>query len=161
MKNTRLTIIMTIAVLAGFAVILLMNAASLIGIAPSKYIAPNDVKGMAVEHNGLLYTLNFSQQNRLVDVFNRATSVTPNDATARKLHVSHPPEITKIVIYRFNAPDIEVTPVAYTIKKGTPPQQQKAFNFVFSAPQWDAKNYFEEATPNELDTILSSTYDSK
>jgi hypothetical protein len=160
MKNTRLTLIMMFAVLAGVTTILFINAASLMGIATYKYIAPNDVRGMAIEHNGLLYTLNFSQQNHLVDIFNRATSVAPNDVTNRKTQLKHPPEITKIIIYRFDAPDIEIHPVAYTTKKGSSTQQPNDFNFVFSIPQWDAKNYFEEATPNELATILSTTYDS-
>lgn len=149
---------MTIAVLMGFAVIIMINAASLIGIVPSRYISPNDVRGMAIEHHGTLYTLNFTQQNHLVDIFNRATVVAPNDVSARKTNVTNPPEIKKIIVYRFNAPDLEVIPVAYTKKKNATADDNHV-NFVFSVPEWEAKNYLEEATPNEFDTLLSKTYD--
>ena len=48
--GTKITFYMTLAVLAGFATILIMNAAALLGVIPSRYISPNDVRGIAVRH---------------------------------------------------------------------------------------------------------------
>ncbi len=53
----------------------------------------NDVRGMAIERQGLLYTLNFEQQNRMVAAINQ------NDAIQDKL-----------IIYRFNHPDWVIEP---------------------------------------------------
>ncbi len=53
----------------------------------------NDVRGMAIERQGLLYTLNFEQQNRMVAAINH------ND-----------PIKNKLIIYRFNHPDWVIEP---------------------------------------------------
>lgn len=152
---------MTAVVLGGFTIILAMNFAALLGIVPSRYISANDVRGMAVEHNGKLYTLNFDQQNELVDIFNRAIPVDKEVAEARKLTTSKMPEVSKIIIYRFNDPDIEITPIGFVnktssaIKTATPDYP----NIVFSAPQWNPKGLLEEATSDEMQKVLLTTYD--
>lgn len=158
--GNRLTILMTIAVLCSFAVILLMNVAALFGYIPSKYISQNDVRGIAIEHNHLLYTLNFDQQKALVDIFNRAVPVTKDSIEARKTTLPNAPDIQKIVIYRFDAPDIEITPVAY-VNKTTSVQSSNHTHasLVFSAPLWNAKGYLEEAASDEFHQLLSNTYD--
>ncbi len=53
----------------------------------------NHVRGMAVERQGQLYTLNFEQQNHMVAAINQ------NDAIPEKL-----------IIYRFNQPDWIIEP---------------------------------------------------
>jgi hypothetical protein len=60
-------------------------------------LAYNDVRGMAVESQGLLYTLNFNQQNRVVAALNARASI--------HLESMCVTEIEKLVVYRFNAPD--------------------------------------------------------
>lgn len=64
---------------------------------PQSVLAYNDVRGMAIESDGLLYTLNFEQQNRVVAALNRKEGI-PNIETCA-------PSMDKLVIYRFNAPD--------------------------------------------------------
>lgn len=159
--NRRLTLIMTFAVVGGFAVILLMNVASLIGFIPEKFISPNDVRGIAVEHNKLLYTLNFSQQNTVVDICNRFIPVSKQDVDTRKIASKNLPEITKIIIYRFNAPDIEITPTAYIEKTQSVSMQPNSVHtsLVFSVPLWNSNGYLEEAASDEMEKLLSTTYD--
>lgn len=161
--SRRITIIMTIAVLSGFMIIVLVNIASMIGFIPSKFISPNDVKGVAVEHNGELYTLNFAQQNQLIDVINRSFVVTQEDVDNRKIHFSSAPEIDKIIIYRFNESNvqIEITPIAYVNKKVNVLVHNplEDVNIVFSAPLLSHTGFLEESSEDEIYKMLKTTYD--
>lgn len=158
MKNNRITLIMTLAVLAGFGIILMMNMAALMGFMPSRYISPNAVRGIAVEHNKLLYTLNFAQQGEMIDLFNRSIPVSPQEVQPQK--TDQPLEVTRIIIYRFNAPDIEIRPIAYVNKTTslTKPETT-ATNLVFEVPEWNPKGFLEEAVPDEFHKLLLNTYD--
>ena len=159
--GTKLTLYLTFAVLAGFAVILLMNAATMLGVVPSRYISQNDVRGIAVEHDQRLYTLNFSQQKELVEILNRLIPVGKELAESRKVTPSHPTKITKIIIYRFNAPDLILSPVSYVSKTTSVIPNHEAdnkFSLVFSVPEWNANGLLEESTSDELNKLLSTTY---
>jgi len=156
----RITLIMTLAVLAGFTIIIVMNVAALLGYIPPKYISPNDVKGMAVEHNHILYTLSFDQQNVLVDIFNRAIPVAKEAFNARKINVKNPPAVDKIIIYRFNAPDIEIIPEGFVSKSiSVSSDQNVQDHMVFSAPLWNPLGYMEEVAADEMQKVLLTTYD--
>lgn len=158
-SGTGIPLIMTFAVLGAFAVILLMNMAALVGIVPSRYISPNDVRGIAVEHNGLLYTLNFEQQNELVDIFNRAIPLSKESAESRKAATEKPSEVQKIIVYRFDAPDVEIIPVGNVSKSQSVTQTKENLNMVFSAPLWNDKGFLEESIGDELHKFLATTYD--
>lgn len=157
----RITLFMTVVVLAGFAIILLMNAAAFLGVFPSRYISPNDVRGIAVEHYHKLYTLNFAQQNELINILNHAIPVGKELVDSRKVNIPHPPEIDKIIIYRFNASDIEIVPVAYVSKTTSVMKNPEAdkTSLVFSVPEWNPNGFLEESTSDELNKLLFSTYD--
>ncbi len=159
--SNRITLGMTIAVLGGFAIILLMNIAALMGFIPAKYISPNDVRGMAVEHDHVLYTLNFAQQNTLIDIFNRTIPVSPEVVETRKTTMKQSSGVQKIIIYRFNAPDIEIRPVAYVKKSSSAMTQtdQGHGNIVFSVPEWNRDGLLEEAASDETHNLLLTTYD--
>lgn len=156
----RFTLIMTMAVLCGFSVLLLMNVASFLGVVPAKYISPSDVRGIAVQHDGKLYTLNFSQQNTMVDIFNRMIPVKKELVFERQVKTTRP-EVQKIIIYRFNAPDIEITPIAYVMKTTSlaQPVSQGHLSMVLSVPDWNAEGFLEESTNDELHQLLPTTYD--
>lgn len=160
MKN-RITLVMTIAVLAGFAVILLMNVAALFGIVPARYISPNDVRGIAVEHHNQLFTLNFKQQNALIKAFNHLIPITYEELKTREPIQPDSLEIKKIIIYRFNAPDIEITPVAFINKSNsvTSTDPYDTLSLVFSIPSWNSKGLLEESVNDSLYKTLSATYD--
>lgn len=161
--SRRITIIMTIAVLSGFMIIVLVNIASMVGFIPAKFISLNDVKGVAVEHKGELYTLNFAQQTLLIDVLNRSFVVTQEDVDKKKIHFSDAPEIDKIIIYRFNEPNvqIEITPVAYVSKKANVLVNNplEDVNIVFSAPLLSPHGLLEEYNDDEVYKMLKTTYD--
>lgn len=158
--TSRLTLYMTLAVLAGFAIILGMNAAAFLGVVPSRYLSPNDVRGIAVQHNNKLYTLNFAQQNELVDVLNRSIPVGHELIEKRKVHLQNPPEVQKIIIYRFNAPDIVITPVAYVSKTTSVMAAPDTTHgqMVFSIPEWNQNGLLEESTSDQLLKLLPNTY---
>lgn len=61
-----------------------------------RVLKTNDVRGMAVEHDGLLYTLNFSQQNGVVSALNQSVESKAPLPTA----------FTRLVVYRFNQNDL-------------------------------------------------------
>lgn len=83
----------------GFVVALLTIKLSPIFGKPlaEKYVRYNDVRGAAIEIEGKLYTLNFKQQNALVSKINQAVPFREN---------SHQKSAAKVILYRFNAPDL-------------------------------------------------------
>lgn len=151
-----MTYAMIVTVLCGFTIILLMNMAALFGYIPPRYISPNDVRGMAVEHDGHLYTLNFQQQNQLIDIFNRSKVIVASDMANRKITPEKVPAIQKIIIYRFDAPNIDITPVGYVSKTNT---SGTGASLVFSTPDFASNALLEESTPDGAIHILLSSYD--
>lgn len=76
----------------------------LIALAPMFEKAPaqavlsyNGVRGMAIESDGVLYTLNFEQQNSVVTALNKNEKVPQLETCA--------PSMDKLIIYRFDAPE--------------------------------------------------------
>lgn len=158
--SSRITLYMTLAVLAGFGIIMLMNAMTMLGFSAPKYISPSDVRGMAVQHNNVLYTLNFEQQNTLVEIFNRAIPISKEDTASRDKNTPKTPNVSKIIIYRFNSPDIEIEPISFVSKKySVDGISSERYNLVFSAPAWNPKGFLEEAAQDQMETLLSQTYD--
>lgn len=164
-KNTssKITAIMTGVVLLGFAIILAMNVASMLGVIPSKYISPNDVSGIAVEHEGKLFTLNFAQQNELVDIFNRSKAISKENFEKRKIQ-KELPNFNKIIVYTFNEKNIEVKPIGYVSNSTSNTQNQNTqissnLSMVYSAPDWNKDGFLEESSSNEMLSLLQSTYD--
>jgi hypothetical protein len=108
------------------------------------YLKYNDVRGMAVSHNQLLYTLNFKQQNTVIEILNKAVRV-----VGVKPGKHQKPNFDKIVVYQFNhQPDLNIHPIAYVEK-----------NLVFTVPEWDKEGYFMELSEGDLETLLSQSFD--
>jgi hypothetical protein len=145
-----------LAVIIGFLVIIGMNIAGSFGLLPAKYISPNDVKNVAVEHGGKMYTLNFEQQKKVIDILNRLVLVSPEEA--KRINHTMPVEVTKIVIYKFKGDDVEVKPVGYLGVDSKNPVERMV-TMVFSIPQWNKSSLLEESFPNEMLNILSTSYD--
>ena len=97
MKNSTLLMLTFIGVLGGLVLLVLnlipADTTPMIG----GYIKPGDVRGAAVEHGGLLYTLNFEQQNTLLRLLNRSVPVSKTESES----LSPPPPISKILLYLF------------------------------------------------------------
>lgn len=162
MKN-RIPLIMTVAVVAGFIIILLMNIGSFFGLGfeTATYLSQNNVRGSAAEHQGLLYTLNFDQQSRLIGIINHSVPITKAQAEQRKAEGTANQEIQKVVIYRFNAPDLEIVPQGYVNKANSAPSHAKTpAAMVYSVPvELVKEGLLEEGTPGELHQLISETYD--
>lgn len=97
-----------------------------------------NIKGMAIEHKSKLYTLNFNQQTQMVRLLNNNQLSTYAKKTPEKL------DFEKIVVYRFNQPDLEIVPLAFE-------QSQLLFAV-------DGK-VFEELSNGKLKQLLTETYD--
>lgn len=131
--------------LGAIAIALVLNLISLFFLEkPETYLRYNDVRGMAVVHQGIPYTLNFEQQNEVVEILNRSIPVDSNYLT----NTNTQPEFEKIVIYRFHKPDLELKSIAYVDG-----------NYLFSAPEWQKTGYLREVTKGKLKALLSQTYD--
>lgn len=147
MKN-RTLFFLTALVLLGMFTLLALNINSILTGVPKNqtYLKYNDVEGMAASHKNILYTLNFKQQNRLIDIFNRSVRVFED-----QIGEGTKPEVEKIIVTLFGqkAP-VEITLIRLLSDSG---------NLIFSAPQWDADSYFMELSRGEMQSLLSQTYD--
>jgi hypothetical protein len=124
--------------------LLLLNTIPMI-LSPKveKYLKYNFVRGMAVEHKNKLYTLGFNQQNEMIGFFNRSVPVdAAGEDQKQKL------DISKIVVYRFNAPDLIIIPIAY-----------EDDNLIFSSPEWNSKGVMKDVSQGALKNLLLQTYD--
>ncbi|WP_068468089.1 hypothetical protein [Candidatus Protochlamydia phocaeensis] len=144
--TNRTLIYLTILVLVSMGVLFTLNMTAILTGKPEEetYLKYNQVRGMAVGHHKLLYTLNFKQQNDVIDILNRSVRVMGVKPGKRQK-----PNIEKIVIYQFNdQPELVLTPIAYIDG-----------NLVFSVPQWNSDGYLMEVSNGRLQQLLSQTYD--
>lgn len=144
--NNRTLIFLTILVLLGMAILFSINMTYILTGQPENqtYLKYNDVRGMAVGHNQMLYTLNFKQQNSVIDILNKAVRVVGVKPGKRQK-----PNIEKIVVYQFEGkPDVTIIPIAYIDQ-----------NLVFSVPEWEKDGYLMELSEGDLQQLLSQTYD--
>jgi len=101
----------------------------------------NHVLGSAVEHD-VPYTLNFEQQNTLITYLNAAEPSNIQPSTAK------PTSYSKIIIYRFNAPDTIITPLTYVDG-----------NLLFSSPEWNEGKPLLDKSQGKLKHLLETSYD--
>jgi hypothetical protein len=62
------------------------------------FISYNEVSGIAIEKENILYTLNFDQQNNMLKYL--------NDNQSSLVSKQPPLDFEKMIIYRFNQPEI-------------------------------------------------------
>lgn len=144
--SNRLLAYLTGMVILGMVILLSLNMTTLLSGQPrtQTYLRYNDVRGIAVKHNNLLYTLNFNQQNKVVDIINRAVRVLGVKPGKRQ-----PPAIESLIVYQFDGkPDLVINPIAYVDN-----------NLVFSVAQWESEGYLMEVSEGALQTLLSQAYD--
>jgi hypothetical protein len=144
--NNRTLIYLTGFVIIGMLVLLALNMTSILTRQPESqaYLKFNDVRGMAINHNQLLYTLNFNQQNKVIEILNRSVRVVGVNPGKRQK-----PDFEKMIVYQFEGkPDLVINPIAYVDK-----------NLVFSVPEWDPSGYLMELSEGDLQDLLSKSYD--
>lgn len=136
---------MTGLVVLGIVILLFLNTLPLIWTPKmEKFLKFNDVKGIAVEHNKKLYTLNFDQQNEVVGFLNKSKPIASTAVPDLKTKL----EISKIVIYRFGSPDLTIIPIEYN-----------GNNLIFSAPDWNPEGLMIEKSAGGLKNVLANSYD--
>jgi hypothetical protein len=144
--SNRTLVVLTVLVIAGMLVLFGLNVTNILTGQPpnQKYLKYNDIQGMAIGRNRVLYTLNFQQQNQVIEILNSAVPITEIKSGKR-----NPPNIDKLVIYPLQGkPEIVLTPIAYVDN-----------NLIFSAPDWVAHGYLMELSDGDLKNLLSKTYD--
>ena len=138
MSNRTITAL-TLVVILGMGVLFFLNYSAPVPVMrDAGYISLNDVRGSATKKNGKLWTLNFEQQNKVVDIINRSKPFEENIPPAT------PFTFDSFIIYRFNQPDLTITPVA-----------TKDGHLLFSLEN----KVISEQTPEEFQKLLSETYD--
>lgn len=110
----------------------------------NRYLSPNDVKGSAVIHAGKPYTLNFDQQNSMITLVNQAV---PVNKTAFPIAATQI-DFDKIVIYRFNGPDIDITPITFFDEE-----------LIFSSPEWNPTGYLHDTSNGKLKALIYQTFE--
>lgn len=144
--QTSTVIAMTAVVVLGIVTLLFLNFKPMapVHVGTASHLPGNDVRGMAVFHNGIPYTLNFEQQKLANDVINRAVEVKKSDYPKAEAPFS----FDKLVIYRFNAPDVEIFPISYSDR-----------NLVFSVPSLSQEKYFLELSGGEFKNMINASFD--
>lgn len=148
--SNRTLLILTALMLAGLAILVAINMSDiLMGQSPNQFlIRYNDVRGMAVSHQGKEYTLNFQQQNQVVDFLNQSTALDKLESD-QQLSL----DMQKLTIYRFNGePDIVLTPVAEF-------EDDLVFSVPPLVPPFIPRQYLLESSEGSFKKLLMQTYD--
>lgn len=96
MKSTWITYLAVLTLLILMGVVALNLFLFLRPPKQQPVIESNDVRGMAVKHGGLLYTLNFAKQNGIVQALNE-----PRESKAPLKA-----DFTRLIIYRFTEKEL-------------------------------------------------------
>lgn len=148
MKNTSL-IAMTALVLIAVAALMMLNYAPKMTLsspnATAAGLPPLEVKGMAVVHQGKPFTLNFDQQKLANDAIAKAVKVKKTDYKKNS-----DLNFDKIVIYRFNAGDVDIIPIQFAEK-----------NLVFEVPSLNTDAYFMELSGGKLQDMIKQSFDQQ
>lgn len=109
-----------------------------------KYLNHNNVSGIAVEHQGLLYTLNFEQQNAFIDLLNRAVQITKEGVTTPSISFN----FSKIVVYPLKGKEVVLNPV-----------ENSADGFIAYSAQLFPDGYLKDTSQGQLLKLITQTYD--
>lgn len=141
----KFTTFLTLLVLIGIGIILMLNFTRLITQQKNeRYLSYNGVRGMALEHDKQLWTLSFEQQNKAIEQINLCLSIGKNARHQEGKSL----EFGRLVIYRFKAPDLYLTPIAYD-----------GDNLIFESKELNPDGYLLDVSSGSFDTLLRSTYD--
>ena len=136
---------LTFAVLVGMAIILMLNFSRLFTQQKNeRYLSYNGVRGVAVEHQRKLWTLNFDQQNKVIEHLNLSLPIGKGTHHLEKRAFA----FDRIVIYRFKGPDLYITPIAFD-----------GPNLILEAKEWNPSGYLLDVSGGSFDALLQSTYD--
>lgn len=142
-KNSRLITNLTIVVVIGIFILLVLNLLPTSSLPSSpKYLAERDVRGVEVVHKQTPYPLNFDQQRKLIDLLNQSQQIPQTSYPKGSINFE------KIVIYRFNAPNIELTPIS-----------EMDHELIFNVPEWNRNGLIKDNSKGKLQELISQTFD--
>lgn len=144
--SNRTIYFLTFFVLVGITVLLVMNTTNVFNMKfTNSYISRKDVRGSALFHQGKEYTLNFAQQNALIDFINQSEK--QENMPAKPITQSQN-DIEKVVIYLFNQEEVEILPLGYANN-----------NLIFTAKKWNPNGYFIDTSNGQLKELLLGAFD--
>lgn len=108
-------------------------------------ISHGEIRGAALSHENKLYTLNFNQQETLIDLINRSIPVGAPDVQRG----GTPPDFEKVVLYRFGEPEVTLRPILY-LSDGS---------LIYTIPGLHGEGYLQDVTSGEMKKLLSQSYD--
>lgn len=104
----------------------------------------SDIRGMAIDKNDKIFTLNQIQQNEAVTYINRMRPVNKNDYPTKGSF-----QFSKLIVYRFNKSDVVLIPIAFHDK-----------NLVFDIPALGSSSYMlDESSGKFYDLIKNGSHD--
>ncbi len=141
MSNFNIFLMTTLAFLA-IAALFVMNFSSYFSFGGGS-LSSELIGGSAVEHKKILYTLNFDQQNRLIDFINQSDVAKDQKSVTQDPNI----DVKKIVFYLLeNKNNIEIIPLNYDSQG----------NLFFSFREKIRK----DTSQGKLKKLLSETYDN-
>lgn len=139
--SNRTLLFMTVAVLAGVALLLLLNLTKLFQTVESgQYISRMEIKGATLIRNQKNYTLNYEEQTELVSYINRALLVKKDEIAQQ----GTPADFDKIILHRFSLPDLTIVPV-----------KMIGNELVFTESTINPNGWFKDTTHGELKTLIN------
>ncbi|MDP1836240.1 MAG: hypothetical protein Q8K75_10000 [Chlamydiales bacterium] len=106
-------------------------------------LQPNDIRGMEIVYKNLPYTLNFDQQQEMLELINRCIPVGKISASPGGL-----PYFKKIVVYLFGRPSIELNQVDFAENE-----------FYFQAPGLNADGFLMDVSGGRMFQLVESAHD--
>ncbi len=101
-----------------------------------------EARGVEIEYQGQMYTLNLKQQKTLCDLLNHSARVSTPPTNNNSL-----PEVQSITIFLFNPEN----PIVLT-----PENSDYA---LFKVSTWEFEDYLQISKPKEMKQLLETTYD--
>jgi hypothetical protein len=143
--SNRTLLTMTSLVLVCMALLFLLRLIPVIWPSHADtYLSLNGVEGIEIEHGNLPYTLNFDQQNQMIEMLNMAIPFKTTEQEKKETL-----DVDKITIYRFNEKPLILTPYRYNSNG----------NLFFLAPDWNPAGLMKDVSDGELKKLLLTTYD--
>jgi len=143
--STRLINALAILAIVGILALFASHFIPMVWTGPKqKFVESNDVNGIDVSQRTLLWTLNFKQQNEVLNRINQSMMIKKSDfePTQDKF------PFDSITIHRFKDKDIILKPIG-----------KKNKNIVFSVPQLNNDSYLQDVSEGALQSFLETTYD--
>lgn len=104
-----------------------------------------DVRGMAIEHNNLLYTLSFDQQEAVISMINRSLPIN----RGKEERAGEEVPFKSIVVYRFDQPDVTLKPVIY-LEDGS---------LIYTLDGYSGTGYLRDISAGKMKDMFLTMYD--